>query len=123
MLDDGRLHVSIEMVKRLTLVDEVQTLPYRIVDARELIDQDVGEAHAALQVSVNNRLINIVGGQNPALARMLQQQEWQNQSAAKFSFRIFQFLKFDPDLMQELLEMQNIGERLKLIDQLLSEPG
>ena len=35
--------------------------------------------------------------------------------ASTFSFRVFQFLRFDADLMQEVLEARSPGARLELI--------
>ena len=34
---------------------------------------------------------------------------------ADYSFKIFQFLRFDADIMQHVLEMQSANERLNLV--------
>ena len=40
LLDDGRIQASIDMVGRYRLIEEVQTLPYRVVRAEQ-----IGRAH------------------------------------------------------------------------------
>jgi hypothetical protein len=45
--------------------------------------------------------------------------EWINQSSERFSFKIFQFLRFDADIMQQLLECCSIESRLQMIEGLL----
>lgn len=123
--DDGRLHAVIRVERRFRLGEEVQTLPYRIVEAEELPDEPddeaTGEAQAAseLQQHINDRLVRMVSGQSPELAEALQREEWLAQTPAEFSFKVFQFLRFDPDLMQMILETTRPGERLRVIDQVL----
>jgi Lon protease-like protein len=123
ILDDGRIHAEIHMSTRLRSANEVQTLPYRIVDAFELLDVDSKEDNKALQGTVNNRLVQLLRPKSPELAKMLQEEEWQKQSAAEFSFKIFQFMKFEPWLMQELLEKNSVQERLTYLDELLQQVG
>jgi Lon protease-like protein len=58
--DDGRIIASIAMRKRLLLVDEIQSLPYRIVSCQLLLDDTTAEdatTERDLQQSINSRLI------------------------------------------------------------------
>ena len=120
-LDDGRLHAVIRVEQRLVLGKEVQTLPYRIVEAELLEDEpDTDEdVSRELQREINGRLVRIVADQSPELADALEQDDWRSLSPSVFSFKVFQFLRFDPDLMQMVLETTRVSERLKVIDQVL----
>ena len=119
-LADGRIHVEVDITKRLSISHEIQTLPYRIVKAVEIIDLDLDEDQSELQTQINERLIGLVED-NEELKTLLQQDEWLNQTPAEFSFRIFQFLRFDPDIMQEMLEQTTVRGRLSCIDELLQK--
>ncbi|MEM9387755.1 MAG: LON peptidase substrate-binding domain-containing protein [Pseudomonadota bacterium] len=120
-LDDGRLHAVIRVEQRLVLGREVQTLPYRIVEATALEDEPDGEEDVSreLQREINGRLVRIVADESPELADALEQDDWRSLSPAVFSFKVFQFLRFDPDLMQSVLETTQVSERLKVIDEVL----
>ena len=115
---DGRIVASIAMRERLMLVDEVQSLPYRIVACESVPDDQEArdsEAEHALQASINGRLIELIGTRDAELVREFQDSEWQALDPAAFSFRVFQYLKFDADVMQEILEMRSAHARLDLI--------
>jgi len=128
-LEDGRVHVVIAITKRLLLGEEVQTLPYRIVRAVEVFDDDRDSVNDTkseifrLQAAINNALIKITASEHPSIADAFSQHEWLNQLPDEFSFRVFQFLRFDPDLMQEVLETANIRDRLRKIANLVGVTG
>jgi Lon protease-like protein len=118
---DGRIIANVAISKRLSLVDEIQSLPYRIVSCTELQD-DVSQTPAedsALQATINTRLIEIVGSEQAELAQSLRDPAWKNLPPDEYSFRIFQFLRFDADLMQMILESQSVNTRLEMIWDLL----
>lgn len=123
--EDGRIHALIRVEQRFRIREEVQTLPYRIVEAEQLPDEpDDAQAGSPedsreLQREINERLVRMVSGQSPELADALRKEEWLAQTPAEFSFKVFQFLRFDPDLMQMILETTRPGERLRIIDQVL----
>jgi Lon protease-like protein len=121
--EDGRIHAVIHAARRMQRVGEVQTLPYRIVEAVEVADEeedaDTTAQNRALQTAINQRLIDLVSGENEALAKAMAEIDWDNQSPAEFSFKVFQFLRFEPDLMQMILESRRPSERLKVIDDML----
>ena len=119
---DGRIIAAIRVCQRLTLVDELQSLPYRIVSCTALEDAEPPEAGTdskALQAAINERLIELVGAQNPELARQLSEPDWASLEPADYSFRIFQFLRFDADAMQGILELQSAHARLETIQDVL----
>lgn len=118
---DGRIIANVAISRRLNLVEEIQSLPYRIVSCTELQDetsQTLSE-DSALQKSINTRLIEIVGSEQPELAQALCDPTWTNLPPDEYSFRIFQFLRFDADLMQMILEAQSANTRLEMIWDLL----
>ncbi len=118
---DGRIIANVAISKRLSLVEEIQPLPYRIVACTELQD-DASQTPAedsALQATINTRLIEIVGSEQAELAQALSDPAWINLAPDEYSFRIFQFLRFDADLMQMILEAQSVNTRLEMIWDLL----
>ncbi len=117
---DGRIHANIKIEGRYRSIAEVQTLPYRIVRADELPDdEEPAEDVRPLQVQINERLIEMTRRDSPVLMRLLSEDDWLAQSPAQFSFKLFQFLRFEPDLMQSILETTRASERLKQIDEVL----
>jgi len=118
-LEDGRLHAAIEMSARYRVVSEVQTLPYKIVQAEALPDEDTDSEYPELQAEINERLLGLIGSEYQPLRDKLMATEWINQSSERFSFKIFQFLRFDADIMQQLLECCSIESRLQMIEGLL----
>ena len=120
---DGRVYINISMSKRLQLVNEVQTLPYRIVACREL--EDTSELVSAdtlkeFQTSITDSIVNLIGKHNPAKLSEFNSERWLELSPAEFSFKVFQLLRFEPDIMQSILEATSKLERLKMVNSLVS---
>lgn len=117
--DDGRLMVRIEMTKRYRIVEETQSVPYRIARCEELPDaaEALVDADAMdLKRSVLQELSRLSGGKFDDLFLKSCLEEL---PAGEFSFRIFQFLRFEPRFMQEILETSLPSVRLNLIQDLL----
>ena len=127
--DDGRLLAEITMLRRLAIIEEVQSLPYRIVSCQDVEDEAQGRSGSAekvsrnrdLQTLINAKLTTLMAGQNPELVRLLQDEHWKAQSPDEFSFKMFQFLRFDPELMQTILETRSTHQRLTTVWELLSQ--
>ena len=117
---DGRIHANIMVEERYRIVSEVQTLPYRIVEAEIVEDEPETDGAVESQSKINDILIDLVSTQNPKVATLLRDPEWADQTPAEFSFKVFQFLRFDPDLMQDILESTKPTERLKIIESILT---
>ena len=120
---DGRLLVEVAMRERYELGRDTQTLPYRIAECTLVTDEpepDRDVRNGELKMLINAKLITIAGSSNPALVDVLQSDEWTGLDAAEVSFRVFQFLRFDADFMQELLEMRSAGDRLQRVWDVLS---
>lgn len=78
-------------------------------------------ANNDLQTLINAKMITLMGSQSPQLYRLLQGDSWQSQNADEFSFKIFQFLRFGPDLMQNILETRSTNQRLTTVWELLCQ--
>jgi Lon protease-like protein len=119
---DGRIIVNIAMSERLSLVDEIQTLPYRIVACAPVLDvadEESSTENRRLQTLVNERIIELMEPHNAAMAAELTGPEWASLEPGDFSFKVFQFVRFDPDVMQAVLESQSANVRLEMIWELL----
>lgn len=122
--DDGRIYANITMSVRLSLIREVQTLPYRIVDCETLEDAAVDESDMALihlMQAITRQLLLLAGPDNLPLKQVLEDNRWTELPASQFSFKVFQFLRFESEIMQELLELTDASERLTRIHDFLDE--
>lgn len=121
-LPDGRLIAEINMTTRFRLVDEVQSIPYRIVSCVPLQDESEPDdltLAPKLKRSINDKLIEMIGTENPEVADALNTPGWIDMEPAEYSFKIFQFLRFDADTMQEILEMPCVWRRLGITWEIL----
>lgn len=119
---DGRVYIHISMNKRLQLVHEVQTLPYRIVACSELEDvSQLGSDDELIkyQKSITDSIVKLIGKHNPAKLSEFNSDEWLELSPIEFSFKVFQLVRFDADTMQSILEVTSNLERLKMVDTLV----
>ena len=119
---DGRVYIHISMSKRLQLVHEVQTLPYRIVACRELEDVSQLVSDDELmkyQKSITDSIVKLIGKHHPAKLSEFNSDEWLELSPTEFSFKVFQLVRFDADTMQSILEATSNLERLKMVDSLV----
>lgn len=119
---DGRVYIHISMSKRLQLVHEVQTLPYRIVACSELEDVSQLASYDELmkyQKSITDSIVKMIGKHNPAKLSEFNSDEWLELSPIEFSFSVFQLVRFDADTMQSILEVTSNLERLKMVDSLV----
>ena len=113
---DGRIYVNISLAHRVVLVEETQTLPYRICNCRLLEDERVESASLVQhQQEILELMIAIMQREAPAELAKFDQKAWTTLDPKKFSFEIFKIIRFDPDLMQSLLEMTDPEKRLILI--------
>ena len=113
---DGRLYVNINLKHRVVLVEETQTLPYRICNCRLLEDENVESAGLIQhQQEILDLMIGILQREAPAELAKFDQKTWGSLDPKKFSFEIFKLIRFDPDLMQSLLEMTDPEKRLILV--------
>ena len=118
---DGRIYVNINLKHRVMLVEETQLLPYRICNCRLLEDVNVESSRLVQhQQEILDLMIAILQREAPAELAKFDQEGWSTLDPKKFSFEIFKLIRFDPDLMQSLLEMTDPEKRLILIKDTLS---
>ena len=98
----------------------MQTLPYKIVLCEALEDETDSEQEESekLMQQIIDTLVPIVAKQSTDVAEGLRANEM---DPTTFSFQIFQFLRFDPDLMQSILETRSTYKRLKMIWQIIDQ--
>ena len=65
-------------------------------------------------------MIAILQREAPAELAKFDQEGWNTLDPKKFYFEMFKLIRFDPDLMQSLLEMTDPEKRLILIKDTLS---
>ena len=119
---DGRVYIHLSMSKRLQLVHEVQTLPYRIVACSELEDVSQLASDDELmeyQKSITDSIVRMIGKHNPAKLSEFNSDEWLELPPIEFSFKVFQLVRFDADTMQSILEVTSNLERLKMVASLV----
>jgi Lon protease-like protein len=121
---DGRLRITLHAETRLRALKEIQTLPFSICSCEEFTDNTPGDSDLAeaesLKDKVLHRLLAVLSSV-PELSAMLSSPDFQNLSPEAFSFRLFQFLRFSPELQQTILESQSPGERLELVLEILNK--
>ena len=116
--EDGRMYVQVRVQKRLRLQDKIQEIPYQIVECAlfdDVTEDTDKQLASALQADINAALLAISEKQSPALFDLLQKPDWQELTPADFSFQFFRFIRFESDLMQHILELNNATERLQVI--------
>lgn len=133
-LDDGRILANVCISVRLELIEERQSLPYRIALCKPLPDtglvdieppgqrkndSSVGSINESLQAKIHERLIALIEQENEDLAGELRAPAWTQISPAEYSFRIFSCLRFEADVMQHILETRSARDRLRTLWQLL----
>lgn len=93
-------------------------MPYPIVHAEPYLDEPVEvepRSTDTLQMFVNAKLIAMLGSQSPELLKLMEDPEWVALDATQFSYRIFQYIRFDADFMQNVLEARSAHDRLTLL--------
>ncbi|MEC8644195.1 MAG: LON peptidase substrate-binding domain-containing protein [Pseudomonadota bacterium] len=117
---DGRIYVNINLKHRVVLIEETQTLPYRICKCKLLEDEVVESAKLVHhQQEILKQMANILQREAPTELAKFDQKSWSTLDPGKFSFEIFKMIRFDPDVMQSLLEMTDPEKRLILIKETL----
>ena len=117
---DGRMYVNINLKHRVVMVEETQTLPYRICKCRLLEDENVESSKLVQhQREILELMIGILQREAPAELAKFDQKAWSTLDPKEFSFEIFKIIRLAPELMQSLLEMTNPEKRLVLIKKTL----
>jgi Lon protease-like protein len=117
VLEDGRIVALIHMDNRYIIAEERQTLPYRIVAAARLPDapDEDGGSLEELQALIHTKVLEIFQKSGDADAAEHLATDWPNLSPGAFSFQLFNYLRFDADFMQLILESTHPRDRLQNI--------
>jgi len=118
---DGRILANVHLAERYVSGQEIQTLPYRVVSATPLRDGPIEEDLEGLCNSIHQLFLSIIEKQNSSLANAISEKRWTDLPPGEYSFKLFQFLRFEPALMQELLSSTDVKSRLDQIHQILIE--
>jgi len=122
VLEDGRILVLIPMSGRYRMVSEQQALPYRIALCEQIEDvaEDTdAEESAKLKDVIIARMLELTQASDRTVSTEDLQQQWQALTPEQFSFQFFEFVRFDADLMQSILETTRPLERLRVIADVL----
>lgn len=73
------------------------------------------------QIEIVDMILNLIVRQAPTEVSRFNRETWLAMDPQQFSFTIFQLLRFEPELMQCILELTNPEERLQLIVKTLTD--
>lgn len=127
-LEDGRLLLNVLIQQRYHLEQSVQLLPYQVYQCTEFNDRtpsatDISEG-AILRDKILHRLEGLSHG-DPAIRKTVEQlkesADWQAKTDTEFSLALFGVVHFEPERMQEILEMDSAPQRLSCALELLND--
>lgn len=125
-MDDGRLLLNVHIEARYRVQRELQTLPYQVYACELFPDRVASEAEVAnnkqLQQQIMARLLTL-GAEDATLLAILSDPKWSDMPPERFSYEIFGVIRFEPEWMQAILEMDHAFARLSELDQLLTQVG
>jgi Lon protease-like protein len=116
--EDGRMHIEVQLNKRLQIVEINQEIPFQIATCVELIDladTELTQLEQDKKEEIYSVLLAISQSQSPQLYEIINQPDWRNLSPAQFSFKVFEYFRFEADFMQHVLEQTSVSDRLDLI--------
>ncbi len=123
-LPDGRLMINVHLRQRYQLVQETQTLPFSIYQAEPLEDHPLSDSQQQEAIELKDKLLHrliALTADRPEIAALLQSDEWQQKPVTDFSYELFGILQTDPNVMQQILELESPLYRMKTALALLSE--
>lgn len=121
-LDDGRLHVAVHLESRVEKIQDVQNLPYIVSQCEIYEDGDSSRPMADLHQQMEKilQLLRSLTKGDEKSNNYFSSGVWERVTPADFSFQLFEWIRFEPELMQNLLELQEADERLDIIEDVLS---
>ena len=84
------------------------------------VETDQLKTTALLKDKVLNRLLALTASVSD-IQMLLKSEEWSKKSVSDFSFSIFSLLQFNPELQQQVLEMQSVEGRLNYLLDMLNK--
>ncbi len=113
---DGRMLVDVHLQRRYHLVEVKQDLPYAIYGCETWEDLPDDEAQQAEYQELKDQILwrlSVIGDEDVQIQRLIGSTTWQEKSPEAFSFELFGLLRFQPEVMQDLLEMRSVHQRLQ----------
>lgn len=122
--EDGRLLVNVYIDRRLELVEESQTLPFKVALCRPYLDtvlnEDEIQQAEIIKDKIIHRLIAFSGGE-PSVVERLESPEWADKPAKDFSFEVFSIIQLDSQIQQAILEDRSALSRLEQVLSVLNQ--
>ncbi|MGD9860748.1 MAG: LON peptidase substrate-binding domain-containing protein [Marinobacterium sp.] len=128
VLADGRMLLNIHIEQRYRRTYEVQLLPWQVYECERFEDQPMGPDEAANCMLLRDKIIHRLQALTYAdptarelISQVAEAEEWQQKDHSAFSFALFSVIRFDPSLLQSLLEMDSAHGRLQYTLELLNQ--
>ena len=125
--EDGRLLVNVHIEQRYRREREIQLLPYQMYECAPFPDREPTTEEAAENALLRDKIIHRLQAltyTDPAIRqaidRIANAPEWQAKSDSEFSMALFGVVRFDPTILQALLEMDSAHARLEHTLELLN---
>jgi len=122
--DDGRMYLNVHVDSRYRIVSDVQTLPFVISECEEYPDTEVTDDEHAANLILKDKIMHrltALAKDNQVIPDLLSSDEWRAKAPETFSFELFGLIGFDPEIMQELLELPSAHARLSMTLDLLNQ--
>lgn len=122
-LDDGRMMINVYSKKRYRLGKQIQSLPFYIYEAEEFPDEALTPTDFAAAEQLKDKLLHrllALTADREEVQALLKGPAWQHKPVEQFSFEIFSILHTDPEMMQEILEIDSAPARMDAALKLLS---
>lgn len=117
-LDDGRMVVQVTMDGRYKFHEVLQEIPYKIVSCSLYSDTSLA-ATLSFRISLDLELLDLCEKNQPALKTYIESPEWKELSNEEYSYAIYSLVILDPDMLQIVLKLQSIDERILFLKDFL----
>jgi len=127
-LADGRMLLNVHIEQRYRRLHEIQLLPWQIHACEPFPDQPLSTEAAAECPLLRDKIIHRLQAlthADPTARELIHQlaeaDEWKLKDHGSFSFALFGIIRFDPAILQSLLEMDSAQARLQQTLELLNQ--
>lgn len=118
--EDGRLLIEVQFQSRFNLESKLQTIPFEIVDASEFFDDEgQPEFQDFFKQQLETTLERLLKENGIAAQALFSSSEWKVMNLSQMSFQFLNFVKFEADVAQTLLEEKSPELRVQSILKLL----
>ncbi len=125
-LPDGRFIIQIQMDSRYEWIEEVQEIPYKIVRCRPYLDEppqsESDEPVHLLREGLDQILLRLPVPNAEKLETYLNSEAWTSQSDEQYSYSIYSLVLFEPEILQNVLELRSTFERISFLNDALMNP-